>query len=42
MHGIPQELLERCDQAVEIPMYGQKESFNVSVACGIALYGLLF
>ena len=42
VHGVPQELLERCDQAVEIPMYGQKESFNVSVACGIALYGLLF
>ena len=42
VHGIPPGLLERCDQSVEIPMYGQKESFNVSVACGIALYGLLF
>jgi tRNA G18 (ribose-2'-O)-methylase SpoU len=29
-----------CDILVDIPMHGQKESFNVSVACGIALYGL--
>ena len=42
VHGITPDLLEKCDSAVEIPMRGQKESFNVSVACGIALYGLLF
>ena len=28
------------DDIIEIPMYGQKESFNVSVATGIALYAL--
>ncbi len=27
-----------CDGIFEIPMYGEKESFNVSVAAGIALY----
>ena len=42
VHGITPELLALCDQAIEIPMFGQKESFNVSVATGIALYGLLF
>ena len=42
VHGTPPELLKRCDAVVEIPMFGYKESFNVSVACGIALYGLLF
>ncbi len=42
VHGTPPELLKRCNSVVEIPMFGQKESFNVSVACGIALYGLLF
>jgi tRNA G18 (ribose-2'-O)-methylase SpoU len=31
---------EQCDDLVEIPMVGQKESFNVSVANGIALYAL--
>jgi tRNA G18 (ribose-2'-O)-methylase SpoU len=40
VEGIPTELLERCEYIVEIPMQGQKESFNVSVATGIALYAL--
>lgn len=40
VHGVDENLLARCDHIVEIPMFGQKESFNVSVACGIALYGL--
>jgi tRNA G18 (ribose-2'-O)-methylase SpoU len=30
-----------CDDMVEIPMYGEKESLNVSVACGVALYHIL-
>ena len=38
--GISSELLGVCDDIVEIPMAGQKESFNVSVATGIALYAL--
>lgn len=38
--GIPEELLSACDTLVEIPMFGKKESFNVSVAAGIALYRL--
>ena len=38
--GIPDELLERCEDIIEIPMTGLKESFNVSVATGIALYAL--
>lgn len=40
VHGIEPSLLAACDHIVEIPMRGQKESFNVSVAAGIALYGL--
>lgn len=39
--GIAGEYLARCDHIVEIPMFGQKESFNVSVACGVALYGMI-
>lgn len=38
--GISTELRDECDTLVEIPMKGKKESFNVSVAAGIALYGL--
>ncbi len=38
--GITPDLLEQCDDFIEIDMVGQKESFNVSVATGIALYAL--
>ena len=38
--GIPADLLRQADFGLEIPMFGQKESFNVSVAAGIALYVL--
>lgn len=40
VHGIEKDLLDKCDDIIEIPMRGQKESFNVSVATGIALYAL--
>lgn len=38
--GIYPEYRDQCDALVEIPMHGHKESFNVSVATGIALYHL--
>ncbi len=41
VNGIDNSLYEIIDLFVEIPMRGQKESFNVSVATGIAIYGLL-
>jgi len=41
VHGISDDLLRHTDVAVEIPMVGGKESFNVSVATGIALYAFL-
>ena len=40
--GIKDELIALCDDIIEIPMRGQKESFNVSVAAGISLYHLCF
>lgn len=39
-YGLTPDLLNICDDIVEIPMRGDKESFNVSVATGIALYHL--
>jgi tRNA G18 (ribose-2'-O)-methylase SpoU len=36
--GLPVEVLEMVDEIVEIPMYGEKESLNVSVAAGVALF----
>ena len=38
--GIYPEFRDQCDALIEIPMHGGKESFNVSVATGIALYHL--
>lgn len=38
VHGIDKNIINNCDCLVEIPMKGKKESFNVSVATGIALY----
>jgi 23S rRNA (guanosine2251-2'-O)-methyltransferase len=40
VHGIEPDILKLADITLEIPMKGQKESFNVSVAAGIALYVL--
>lgn len=39
--GVEGSVLSRSDMIVEIPMYGTKESLNVSVAFGIAVYALL-
>lgn len=36
--GISKNLLKLCNQIIEIPMYGKKESLNVSVAFGIAAF----
>lgn len=40
VHGIDISLMKQCDDLVEIPMHGKKESYNVSVATGIALYAI--
>lgn len=39
--GLSKEVLERCDEILEIAMVGQKESFNVSVAAAIGLFWLI-
>lgn len=39
--GIPSEILNEVDEIIEIPMLGSKESLNVSVATGVALFRLL-
>ncbi len=39
--GVSAEALSLSDQIVEIPMQGEKESLNVSVSTGIALFVLL-
>lgn len=36
--GVSQELLDLCDKSIEIPQYGIKQSLNVAVAYGIAVF----
>jgi tRNA G18 (ribose-2'-O)-methylase SpoU len=38
--GVDPELLDMCDQILYIPMRGEKRSFNVAIAFGIAAYAL--
>lgn len=38
--GIPAKLRTSCDVLLEIPQFGTKDSLNVSIAAGIALYSL--
>jgi len=39
--GLSKEDIELCDEIVEIPMKGKKESLNVAVAAGIILFNNL-
>lgn len=38
--GVSQELIALCDGSIEIPQFGSKHSFNISVAAGIVLWEL--
>jgi tRNA G18 (ribose-2'-O)-methylase SpoU len=38
--GVSKEIIDLCDLAIEIPMYGIKQSLNVAVAYGIAVFEL--
>ncbi len=38
--GISSAIISKCDIVAEIPMHGKKESLNVSVAFGVALFGM--
>lgn len=42
VEGLEPEILKACDLALEIPMFGSKESFNVVQAAGMALYHCRF
>jgi tRNA G18 (ribose-2'-O)-methylase SpoU len=39
--GISKEILDRVDIVAQIPMIGEKESLNVSVAGGVVLFRIL-
>ncbi|MBI2674683.1 MAG: hypothetical protein HYX22_03040 [Candidatus Yanofskybacteria bacterium] len=41
VRGLSPKILKYCDEVVYIPMYGKKESLNVSVAAGVVLYAMI-
>lgn len=42
VEGVEPEVLAACDNALEIPMFGQKESFNVVQAAAMGMYHCRF
>lgn len=39
--GVEQSVVDLCDGAIEIPQYGTKHSFNISVSAGIVLWDVV-
>lgn len=40
VRGVQQEVIDQCDGSIEIPQFGTKHSFNISVSAGIILWDL--
>lgn len=40
IRGVQQEVVDISDQVIEIPQYGTKHSFNISVSAGIVLWDI--
>ena len=40
VRGVQQKIIDQCDECLEIPQFGTKHSFNVSVTTGIVLWDL--
>ena len=38
INGISQEIIDTCDEVIEIPQYGTKHSLNISVCAGIVMW----
>ena len=39
--GVEQEVLQACDQVIEIPQFGTKHSLNMSVSLGISVWDFM-
>ena len=40
VNGVDQKVLDLCDACIEIPQFGTKHSFNITVSAGIVLWEL--
>jgi tRNA G18 (ribose-2'-O)-methylase SpoU len=41
VYGVEQDIINQSDACIEIPQFGTKHSFNVSVSMGIVLWEML-
>lgn len=41
VYGVEQDIIDKSDACIEIPQFGTKHSFNVSVSMGIVLWEIL-
>jgi tRNA G18 (ribose-2'-O)-methylase SpoU len=39
--GVSEETIQVCNGAIEIPQFGSKHSFNISVSAGIVLWDVM-
>jgi tRNA G18 (ribose-2'-O)-methylase SpoU len=40
INGVAQEVIDICNQVIEIPQFGTKHSLNISVTTGIVIWDL--
>ena len=40
VNGVSQDIINICDECIEIPQFGMKHSFNIAVSAGIVLWEL--
>lgn len=40
VNGVDQDIVNMCDQCIEIPQFGTKHSFNIAISAGIVLWEL--
>ncbi len=38
VHGVEQEVIDKCEKSIEIPQFGTKHSLNISVSTGVVLW----
>tara|TARA_B100000579_G_scaffold413732_1_gene406672 strand:+ start:203 stop:742 length:540 start_codon:yes stop_codon:yes gene_type:complete len=40
VHGVSQDIIDLCDEVIEIPQFGTKHSLNISITAGIVIWEL--
>ena len=40
INGVSQDVIDICDQVIEIPQFGTKHSLNISVSAGIVIWDI--